>query len=331
MKRILSILSLGTLLVLLIAINVSAISMLPIPAQAHVQNVTSNKIIALSQYASNDTTSYTFSCNQTEIVANLVGSGHATNFTFHPAANFIGNSRCNITASKATLNTSTQEVTFNIVSQATNIAITAPSITWIKTVANSLSPKIRLDNTGNVELENIAASLAQFTESNNASNNFIATLDLPATTLGVGSAINITLNLPNIDTKKSATYTATLNLSYKSAFDSSTRITQSTITVVLRDAVTSVQAPSQITLGSTSESRNKNVTSSFSILNNGDTNITGLVITSNADPKYNILFALSSSSNFSGNLTISLFPGESKTVNVNGFIPASQQSGSNID
>ncbi|MDP2749874.1 MAG: hypothetical protein Q8O89_03520 [Nanoarchaeota archaeon] len=98
------------------------------------------------------------------------------------------------------------------------------------------------------------------------------------------------------------------------------------------NAAASLSIPGSVTLGATSnQERNQSITSEFTITNNGDVNLTNLIVSSNADARYNISFSLDNS-NFASTKTITnLGINGTQTVYVRGAIPQNEASGTNKD
>jgi hypothetical protein len=332
MKR-LSNLLIATIAVLALAIFASAFSFNTIPDQTHVQNTTNDKTIILSNYASNDTTNYFSSCNATELTTNLVGSGHEQNLTFQPVQNYVGTSVCNVTATNGTANLSQ---TFNVVVSAHNAALTTTNpaaLTWVKTVSSTEKATFTLSNTGNTDLS-VSLSIIDFVDTSNASNtiaNTIASFNESTLVLAPGASKNIKLSLTGISAnQESDTYASNITIAYNSSSTQSTKLLPVTLTV--RNAVSSINTVSSLRLGESGISLGANVSSIFTLTNNGDLTVSNLDIRSNANAKYEVKFTLSNSTNSTSNITIaSLQPKEAVNVTVSGKIPKDGTAGARTD
>lgn len=92
----------------------------------------------------------------------------------------------------------------------------------------------------------------------------------------------------------------------------------------------SLNVQSSVTIGSSEEERNKTINTNFDITNNGNIDLSNLIVTSNIDSKYNVSFSLDDNA-FNKNVTINLPAGTYKKVYVKGIIPLDQASGTNVD
>ncbi len=335
MKRRLKTIILGIFLALALVTTVNALTfntISPASLLSHVQNTTEDKLIVLSSFASNDTTGYTLDCNATEIVGSLVGSGHLTNFTFHPAAGFVGTSVCNITATNGT-NSSSQLVSIAVATHNADVTLSAASnLLWLKNLSSSISNTFTVTNFGNVPLS-VTLLVENFVDSSNASitiSSSVASLNATSFNLAVGESKPVSLTLSGIsNSQKTASYTSKINVTYNSSSANKTEYVNLALNV--RDAVTQLTIPTTFRLGTVTQSPGSNVSNNLTLQNTGDTVLTNVVVTTNADAKYKIMFS-TNNVNFTSNLTFpTINPGETKSATVKGVIPAELIAGIKTD
>lgn len=98
-------------------------------------------------------------------------------------------------------------------------------------------------------------------------------------------------------------------------------------TYTVKEAVAAdIVLPDSVQVGSDDAERGENVTGQFTISNPGTTEaVENIEIDSSASSKYNVGF--STGNTYSSSLTISLQPGESKTINVRAYVPEKESGG----
>ena len=332
MKRLSKTIILGIFLALALVTTVNALTFSTISSQTHVQNTTEDKLIVLSSFATNDTTGYTLDCNATEMVGSLVGSGYLQNFTFHPAAGFVGTSVCNITASNGT-DAASQLVSITVASHNADVSLsTASNLLWLKNLSSSISNTFTVTNNGNVALS-VSMQVENFVDAANSSNtisNSVAALNASSFNLAVGESKAVLLTLSGIsNSQKTASYTSKVNVTYNSSSANKTEYVNLALNV--RDSVTQLTVPTTFRLGTETQSPGSNATTNLTLQNTGDTVFTDLIITSTADAKYKIAFSLNNI-NFTNNMTFAAInPGETKSFIVKGFIPVELTAGAKTD
>ncbi len=337
MNKILRNLALSIFLVIsLIAVgsivNAFSFSTITPTPQSHVQNTTEDKLIVLSNFVSNDTTGYFKACNNSELVTSLVGSGHLTNFTFHPAAGFVGTSVCNITATNSTSNLS-QLINIAVAVHDADVTLTTPSnLLWLKNLSSSIFNTFTVTNFGNVALSvNLLAE--NFIDVANASNtisNSVVALNTTSFNLAVGESKPVLVTVTGIsNAQKTANYTSKVNVTYNS--NSANKTESVNLALHVRDAVTQLTLPTSFRLGIDTQSLGSNASANLTIQNTGDTVLTNVVVFSTADAKYKIAFSLNNV-NFTNTLNFStLNPGETKSAIVKGVIPVDLIAGTKTD
>ncbi|MBI2136171.1 hypothetical protein HYU06_03810 [Candidatus Woesearchaeota archaeon] len=311
------------------AFSFSAITPAP---QSHVQNTTEDKLIVLSNFASNDTTGYFKACNNSELVTSLVGSGHLTNFSFHPAAGFVGTSVCNITATNSTSNLS-QSVSIAVAAHNADVTLTSPSnLLWLKNLSSSISNTFTVTNFGNVALSVnlLAENWADAANASNTISNSVVALNTTSFNLAVGESKPVSVTLAGIsNAQKTANYTSKVNVTYNSS--SANKTESVNLALHVRDAVTQLTLPTSFRLGIDTQSLGSNASANLTIQNTGDTVLANVAVFSTADAKYNIAFSLNNV-NFTNTLNFSTInPGETKSAIVKGVIPVDLIAGTKTD
>ncbi|HIH43071.1 TPA: hypothetical protein HA246_05490 [Candidatus Woesearchaeota archaeon] len=332
MKRLLKTIILGIFLALALVTTVNALTFSAIPSQTHIQNTTEDKLIVLSNFATNDTTGYTLDCNATEIVGSLVGSGHLTNFSFHPAVSFVGTSVCNITASNGT-DSASQLVSIAVAAHNADVSLsTASNLLWLKNLSSSISNSFIVTNNGNVALS-VNLQVENFVDAANVSNtisNSVAALNTTSFALGIGESKAVSLTLSGIlNLQKTANYTSKVNVTYNSS--SANKTESLNLALNVRDAVTQLTLPTSLRLGTDIQSLGSNATTNLTLQNTGDTVLSNVVVSSTADVKYKILFSTNNVNFTSTQAFDAINPGEIKSFIVKGVISTDLTAGVKTD
>lgn len=332
MKRLFSTILIGAFLLLALLSTANAFTFSAISAQTHVQNTIDDKLIVLSNSASNDTTGYFKACNDSELVTGLVGSGYLTNFTFHPAVSFAGTSVCNITATNGT-NSLSQLVTIAVAAHNADVTLSAASnLLWLKNLSSSISNTFTVTNNGNVALSVnlLAENLVDVNNATNTISNSAVALNITSFNLAVGESKPVLVTLSGIlNSQKTANYTSKVNVTYNSSSANKTESVNLALNV--RDSVTQLTVPTTLRLGTETQSLGSNASSNLTLKNTGDTVLTNVVVATNADGKYKILFS-TNNVNFTNTLNFSTInPGETKSAIVKGVIPTDLTAGTKAD
>lgn len=189
----------------------------------------------------------------------------------------------------------------------------------------SLSMEIaeHVDKTGSITLTNklgtaltgLSISVGDLTSGTNtiaSATQIVVTPSTVATLAASGTqTVNVKVTVP--DAQAVGTYTGTITVTYTGGTDASAT---STLTVVVVAQAPDFGLPTDVTFDEALS--NTTVTKTFTVTNNGNTPLTGITITSDADAKYTVAFT---------NVPTSLAIGASTTVTVTAKIPSTETAG----
>ncbi|HLD88922.1 MAG TPA: hypothetical protein VI894_01820 [Candidatus Nanoarchaeia archaeon] len=207
------------------------------------------------------------------------------------------------------ITSSTLTVTVNAINK--DFTLSAPaSATWTKGISTSASTTVVVNNTGNINLQNVALALNNLVSGTYNVSSSYASISQNNFALNAGQTQTVTITFSGIPSSQfSTTYLGTLTASS----DNLSRT--SSVSLVVKDPAYSLSNPSELTHN---VERNRTYSNVFTISNNGDYAITNLNISSTAQSKYNVAFNPS---------IVSLAQGESKSITATYFVPVDQASG----
>ncbi len=204
----------------------------------------------------------------------------------------------------------TSTLTATVSSINNDFTLSGASATWTKGISTSASATVIVNNTGNVNLQNVAFSLGSLVSGTYNVSSSYASISPNNFALNAGQAQTVTITFSGIPgTQFSTTYLGTLTASA----DNLSRT--SSISLLVKDPTYSLNNPSELTHN---VERNRTYANSFTISNNGDYALTSINISSTAQSKYNVVFNPS---------IVSVAQGESKSIAVTYFVPVDQPSG----
>lgn len=193
-------------------------------------------------------------------------------------------------------------LTITVQNDVKQVTVSAATAEIKRTITTSNITTTRVNNTGNVALNvNVAATI-------NGASVFVNPSPF---VLQPGEARDVQLTVSGV-TVGVGSYTGLINATYSGIS------TTAALNLVVKDPTSSVQIPSSVQLGSSSQERNTTVTSSFTLTNNGDFTLTNINLTSNAGSSFNVTFSPAK--------ITSLSPGQQTTVQVSSLVPVSKSS-----
>lgn len=213
-----------------------------------------------------------------------------------PSNTALGTYTGNITLTQGSLTRNSQlQVT---VSQAIkDITVDNAVASWKNTVSSQNITYFVVRNTGNA---NVTVSLA-----GNLKNSTLS-FSPQTFTLAPGTNNNVRLTITNVNLAV-GTYVGRINATFNNTVKSST------LTMTVVNPTVSISIPSSLQLGGSNQDRNRSVSNTFTVNNNGDFTVSNIRLTSNAGSIYKL--------NMTPNIISSLSPGSSIDVTVNAVVP----------
>ena len=233
-----------------------------------------------------------------------------------------GTATCNVTANDGTVGVDDQ-FTITVAARAPDVTITQdsalPVLVVYPTGTSTATFNLKVNNTGNVDLTGVNVKVGEFVYSS-AVQNITFSQDYTFNIVqGIenSQSMNVSTTSQNFT---AGTYTAPVTVFYNG--------TNETFTAQLsvRGPSYSLSVPSSVDIGGSSQSRNRTVTSSFVITNNGDYSIGNFNVTKDSESKYNMTLSLDNSNWYESVAFSSLAASGTKTVYTKVWIPEGQTS-----
>ncbi|MEA3430059.1 MAG: hypothetical protein U9R08_02200 [Nanoarchaeota archaeon] len=216
-----------------------------------------------------------------------------------------------------------QTLKVNVQTKNEDVTLTSPSVTWaIDGVSTSESAKLKITNSGNVDLTGITLSLADLLSGTNEISKSKVSFNTAAFDLAKGAEKEVTFTLSGVLADQIVgTYQGTITADWGT--DNKT----STFTAVLRTPEKKLEVPSSVSLGDSSSLRNATYTTTFDITNTGDYALGNLNVSSTAADKYLVKFSIDGTNWLTSLNMGTLTKSTAKTLHVQVYAPESMDSG----
>jgi len=193
------------------------------------------------------------------------------------------------------------------------ITMSGAQMTWAKDIDSLKEAQFTIHNTGTENLTGIVFDITDLVNGAYTIPKSFITMPSP-TDLMVGQLAYVNLSVSSIPTtQQTGVYTGTMTAFY------GTKNITSIFMLTVRNAVKQLTiVPSSITVGSSTSERESFYTQTFTIRNTGDYPITNIIVSSNANSKYNATFT---------NVPSSLAVGQEQLVTLTAYIPDDKDSG----
>jgi hypothetical protein len=198
------------------------------------------------------------------------------------------------------------------VSAADTLTATDVSLTIAEGV--TVAGTTTLANTGDTDLSTVSISSSDLSDGTNTIAAAQVTFSTITTPLTQGNSQTVTVTVAVPSSQVLGTYTGTLTATYNSGGADST--VTSTLTVVVVAQAPDFDLPASLTFDE--EFSNTTVSKTFTVTNNGNTPLTGITVTSDADVKYSVVFT---------NVPTSLAIGSNQVVTVTATTPITELPG----
>jgi len=239
-----------------------------------------------------------------------------------PSTQSAGNYNSVLTVTYGSL-TFNKTLTVVVVAKSEDLTVSSPSYTWARSLSVSESQKIKVKNTGNVDMSSVALSVTDLTYGSTTIDSSKVSFSANNFALAKGAEKEVTVTVSNLLSDIAVgTYSGSIKADY------GTGNKTASISVLVREPQKQLSVPSSVELGSTSEKRNQNFTKSFNINNSGDYDLTNVVVTSTATDKHEVKFSLDNV-NYQSSLNLgTVAKSTGKTIYVKTFAPVSMDTGS---